>query len=132
VDAVAAALVCDLGLGEDAVGEYYLGKLAMNRKQFKDAGAHFKRAIELDPGLVDAKNGHAVNLAYNKQLDDAIAVAEQITVEHPDYGPAWFNLAWWYAMKKKDAASAVPCYEKARALGMPPERAIEKQLKKRQ
>ncbi|MFA6241983.1 MAG: tetratricopeptide repeat protein [Candidatus Hydrogenedentales bacterium] len=126
----AAALVCDLGLAQDAVGEYYLGKLRLNEKKFKPAGEHFRKAVELDPNFVDARNAHAVVLARHGQLDDAIASARQIVESNPEYGPAWFNLAYWYAVKKKDPASAAPCYEKAQALGMASDRRIEKSLKK--
>ncbi|MBX7256351.1 MAG: tetratricopeptide repeat protein [Candidatus Hydrogenedentes bacterium] len=130
VNGASAALLCDLGLSQDAVGEYYLGKLRLNQKKFKQAGEHFRKAVELDPSYVDARNAHAVTLALHGQLDDAIASARGIVDATPDYGPAWFNLAYWYAVKKKDAASAGPCYEKAKALGMASDRRIEKSLKK--
>ncbi|MBI5094919.1 MAG: tetratricopeptide repeat protein [Candidatus Hydrogenedentes bacterium] len=126
VDGVVSALLCDLGVAHEASGEYYLGKMAMNRKRFEDANVYFENALKLDPNYVDAENGRAVNLAHNKQVDKAIELARGITVAHPDYGPAWFNLAWWYATDKKDAAQAKECYEKARALGMPEESRIEK------
>lgn len=130
VDGGVSALLCDLGLVEEAVGEYYLGKAAMNRKKFDEANAHFEKALMLDPTLDDARNGRAANLAHNNQVDQAIALAEEITASNPAYGPAWFNLAWWYAVEKQDAANAKVCYEKALALGMPSEEKIEKALAK--
>jgi tetratricopeptide (TPR) repeat protein len=126
VDAAVSALMCDLGLAEEAVGEYYLGKLAMNRKEFEDADAHFQKAIQLDPAMLDAQNGRAVNLAHNGQLDDAIGILRAVTESSPEYGPAWFNLAWWYATEKEDAANAQACYEKAKALGMPAHKKLDK------
>lgn len=128
VDGAVSALLCDLGLVEEAIGEYHLGRVVMNRKRFEDADGHFARALELDPGLLDAKNGRAVNLALNGQVDDALQVALELTEEAPDYGPAWFNTAWWYAIEKEDAAAAKPYYEKALELSMPPNRKIEKAL----
>ena len=130
VDGVVSALLVDLGLAQEAQGEYYLGKMAMNRKRFDEASAFFENALKLDPDMVDAANGRAVNLAHDKQIDKAIELSKQITVAHPDYGPAWFNLAWWYATEKKDAAQAKECYAKARALGMPVESRIEKVAEK--
>ena len=130
VDAVVSALLCDLGLAKEAVGEYYLGKLAMNHKQFEEAETHFAAALALDPASRDALNGRSVNLGHNHQFDDAIKVAIALTESAPDYGPAWYNLSWWYAIEKKDPAKAAPCYEKAIALGMPKESRIEKALSK--
>ncbi|MDQ1257104.1 MAG: hypothetical protein QG656_1706 [Candidatus Hydrogenedentes bacterium] len=126
VDAAVSALMCDLGLAEEAIGEYYLGKLAMNRKEFAEADAHFQKAIQLDPAMLDAQNGRAVNLAHHGQLDDAIGILRAITESSPEYGPAWFNLAWWYATEKEDAANAKTCYEKAKALGMPAHKKLDK------
>ena len=128
VDAVVSALVCDLGLAQEATGEYYLGKLAMNRKQFGEAETHFAAALKCDPAFLDARNGRAVNLAHNHQIDEAIVLATQLTESVPDYGPAWYNLAFWYVINKKDAEKAAVCYAKARALGMPSEPRIEKAL----
>ena len=129
VDGAISALLCDLGLAEEAVGEYYLGKLAMNRKDFKRADAHFKKSVQLDPSFIEARNGCAVNLAHNKQLDDAIRMEQELTQSHPDYGPAYLNLAWFYAIGKKDPAAAKPLYEKALKLGMARENKIEKRMK---
>lgn len=128
VDGAVSALLCDLGLAQEAPGEYYLGKLAMNRKKFVEADTHFKKAIALDPAMLDAENGQAVNLSHNKQVDNAIEIERKLTERAPDYGPAWFNLAWWYSVDKKDAKSAKPYYEKALKLGMPQEKKIEKAL----
>lgn len=126
----ASALLCALGLEDNAAGHFALGELAMNRKDFDEAAQHFKRAVELDPTNVAIRNSYSVNLAHNDQVDDAIAIARAITETAPDYGPAWFNLAYWYAKEKKDAASAQAAYEKARALGMPEDGGIEKAIKK--
>jgi len=128
VDCVIAALLVDLGLEDSADGRYCLGRGLMNRKKFDEADAHFAAAIKLAPDMVDAYNARAVNLARNKQLDNAIALATEITKKWPEYGPAWYNLAWWHAVEKKDAAAAAGCYKKARALGMPEEKKIEKIL----
>ena len=129
-NAVASAMFVDLGLGDDAVGHYTLGVLLMNKEKHQEAADHLAKALQLDPNLIDASNAHAVNMAHYGQLYDAIATAKSITEANPDYAPAWFNLAYWYAVKKKDAASAQPCYDKAIALGMPKDPSIEKAIRK--
>lgn len=128
VDCAIAALLVDLGLEDSADGHYYLGRGLMNRKKFAEADVYFAAAIKLAPDMADAWNARAVNLARNNELDSAIALAKEITTKWPEYGPAWHNLAWWYAVEKKDASAAGDYYKKARALGMPDEKKIEKML----
>ena len=129
-NAAAAAMFVDLGLGDDAAGHYALGVLLMNEKKHKDAAAHFEKAVQLDPGFTDARNAHAVNMAFYGQIDDAIGVAKSITGSSPDYAPAWFNLAYWYATKNKDGAAAKECYDQAVALGMAKDSSIERAIAK--
>lgn len=128
VDGVVSALLTDLGLVSEAKGHYYLGQVAMNRKDFDEAADHFNAALKLDPNYLDASNGLAVTQAHAKEVDKAIAIAEQLAAAAPDYGPAHFNLAWWYATAKKDAAKAKPHYDKALAMGYSHEKKIDKVL----
>ncbi len=128
VNGVVSALLCELGLAEEAEGEYYLGKLAMNKKDFEGALTHFRKAVALAPDSLDAENGLAVTLGHMKKVDEAIATARAVADRAPDYGPAWYNLAWWYATEKADTATAKTCYEKAQALGIAPEERLEKAL----
>jgi tetratricopeptide (TPR) repeat protein len=128
VDGVIVALLAALDLAHDPVGDYYLGRNAMNRKRFAEADDHFRRALAADPGYVPAMNGRAVNLYHNDQVDAAIEIAKHITENYPDYGPAWYNLAWFYAEGTKDGAGARAAYERARQLGMPDHSKIEKRI----
>lgn len=128
VDAAVSALVCELGLAEEAVGEYHLGKLALNRKDFDRAATRFERALKLDPAFYDARNGLAVVAARHKRIDDAVALARSLTETAPDYGPAWFNLAWWLIVEKDDVAAGRSCYERALELGMPGADRIERRI----
>jgi tetratricopeptide (TPR) repeat protein len=125
-----SALLCALGLDESPAGHYALGELAMNREDFKKAAEHLEKAAQLDPDDLNIKNTYAANLAHNGQVDSAIAVAKEITETDPTFGPAWFNLAWWYAVEKNDANMAASYYEKAKALGMPEDKKIEKKIRK--
>ena len=130
-DGAISAMLCDLGLADEPAGHYYLGKLAMNRKKFKLAEEHFQKALAIDPRYIEALNGRAVNLAHNKQIDDAIGLERKLVESAPDYAPGWLNLAWFYAIGKKDAAAAKPCYEKALELGAAPEKKLEKAINNR-
>lgn len=118
VDGAVSALLCELGLAEEAQGEYYLGLASMNRKRFMEAEGHFRKAVALEPAWPELRNARAVNMAHHKQLDDAIAQCRDLTKDNAGFGPAWFNLAWWYATGKNDLSAARPCYEKALQLGM--------------
>lgn len=128
VEGATAALVAGMGLAPDALGELYLGKMAMNRKDFQEANEHFEAARRLDPGLTEALSAQAVNLAHSGRLEDAITIALGITQATPDFAPAWYNLAWWHAMDVNDPAKARTYYQQALALGMPADPKIEKTL----
>jgi tetratricopeptide (TPR) repeat protein len=128
VDGVVSALLTGMGLADETKGHYYLGHQAMHQKKFEKADAHFKRALELDPADIAARNGLSVNLAHNGQVQDAIKVAKEIIESAPDYAPAYYNLAWWLSIEKKDPEAAKPYYEKALELGFPEDKKIEKAL----
>jgi tetratricopeptide (TPR) repeat protein len=130
VDGVLSALLVDLGMADEAAGHFYLGKQALLQKKFDVAEAHLDKAIALDPANLEAKDTLAITYARTKRLDDAVALSQSITEANPDHAPAHYNLAYWYAVKKKDAQSAKPHYDKAIALGMTPSKAIVKRLKK--
>ncbi len=130
VNGAVRGVVSSLGLDADPVGEYSLGKMALYKKKFERAEERFLRAIELAPGSPDARNGLVVTLGHEKRVDEALSVAHGLASDHPEYGPAWFNLAWLYAVGMKDGASAVEPYERALELGMPSSKRIEKRLEK--
>lgn len=127
-DGLASALLCDLGLADEATGHYYLGLTAMYGKDFLVAEKHLGRSLTLDPGSPDALNARAVNMAHNGQVDDAITAEEALLARNPDYGPAAYNLAWWLAINQENAAAARPYYQKALALGMARNSKLEKSL----
>ncbi len=120
VNAASAALAVSLGLSDDPGGKHHLARMAMNTKDFDEALAYLNSAIQQEPGLVDAHNVMSVIYGHQGDVDAAIAKATAITETWPEYGPAWMNLAWWYAMKKDDSAAAKPCYQRALEIGMEP------------
>jgi tetratricopeptide (TPR) repeat protein len=129
-DAAISALLCDLGLVQEAVGEYYLGTLAMNRKDFDEAEGHFADALSLNPDSADTRNARAVNRWHNKDRQGAVNAMQQLAADEPDYGPAHYNLAHWLAVELDRPGEAEPHYDRARALGMPPSNKIEKAIEK--
>jgi len=129
VDNVAAAILADLEIKESAEGLYTLGAYLLLNKKYEAAAEKFKRAIKLAPDMRDAVNGLAVALAKNKQLDEAVALSEKLVETYPDYMPGHYNLAWWYAMEKKEVELARPHYEKALELGVSPSNRLEKKMK---
>jgi len=130
VSAVVSALVCDLGLAQEPIGEYYLGTLAMNRKKLDEAEGHFAAALALDPDYTDARNARAVNHWHRKERQRAVDETQALLQDAPDFGPGHYNLAYWFAVEAKDTAAAKEHYSKALALGMPKSKAIEKAMKK--
>ena len=88
------------------------------------------RPLAQAPGDAHLRNAMAVNLAHNGQLEAALRLALELAQEQPDYAPAAYNLAWWYAVELGDAEAARPHYERALSLGMAPERKIERSLER--
>lgn len=75
----------------DAVNLVNLG-LALQQAGSPDAARVYRRALELDPGLEQARSNLALLLEQEGQLETARAELQRVTVESPEYAPAWFNL----------------------------------------
>ena len=119
IDGAVSALLVDLELADEALGAYYLGKQALQQKKFDEAAELLSKAVAADETLLGARAELAVTRAHQENVDGAIEMTRALAAAHPDYGPAQYNLAWWLAVEKNDAAAARPHYEKALALGMP-------------
>jgi len=126
VDAAVSALLCDLGFADEMVGWLYLGNALLNGKQFDRAQGAFRKALALSPDLFEARNGLSVALAHAGRVTEAIAEAQAIVDANQDFGPAWYNLAWWYGLDKGDSSASKSCYEKALALGMPGHKKLDR------
>jgi tetratricopeptide (TPR) repeat protein len=125
-----SAVLCDMGLVDEPMGEYFLGRKAFQKKRYADAQEHFVRALNLDPGLHDAASDLSVTYARFGATDEAIGMAGKILAKTPDYAPAAFNLAWWNAFDRKNAAEARRYYDKALAEGVLPSKKLERALRK--
>lgn len=124
----AAAMLTDMGLAEDPEGAHYLGKQLMMQKKFAEAEKQLRKAVAWRPDYVEARNTLAVNQGHAGQVDEAIALATALAADSPDYAPAQYNLAWWYAMEKKDAGKARTHYARALELGMAPDEDLAEKL----
>lgn len=127
-DGAVSALMCDLGLADEALGHYYLGRKAFQEKEFGEASTQFVRALELDPGNKDIANDLSVTYARGGDIKKAIETAANILATDPAYGPVHYNLAWWYAFDEKDVEKARTHYEKAKAAGVPPSEKLDEAL----
>jgi len=126
----AEALVQELRLKTSAKGAYWLGRQAMQDKDFERAAALFAQAYQLDPSIIEAEDGRAVALAGMGDLAGAAALAEQTLQADPKDAAAHYNLAWWYAVKMDAAEKAKPHYEAALGKGLPRCKDIEKKIGK--
>ncbi len=115
--AAAAMLVVDMELTEDAFGAYHRGKQLVIEGEQEAAIGWFDRALAWNPNLVAAQSAKAVALGHLERTGEAIALAEQVIADYPQYGPAHYNLAWWHATVLEDPAAARPHYEQALLLG---------------
>lgn len=126
----AAALVQEMGLKTSPEGAYWLGRQAMQDKDFERAAALFAQARELNPGMIEAEDGRAAALAGMGDVAGAVALTQQTLQVVPEDAVAHYNLAWWYAVEMDEAAKARPHYESALGKGMPRCKDIEKQIEK--
>lgn len=128
VSGCVAAALNDLGVMETAEGQYYLGLQSLYGGEYQEAEDRFARAVALDPGYVSARNARSVNAARAGKVEEAVLLARYITYDAPDYGPAWYNLAWWWALELDQPEAARFAYERAKSLGMPASKKIDERL----
>ena len=77
---------------DDAQTHYNLGVVLSGLKRPADAGAEYRRAIDRDPYLVDARNNLAALLAREGRLADATAELTRVLEIEPDNAVALANL----------------------------------------
>jgi len=128
VDGSISAMLVAMGLVEEPLGSYYLGKLHLMRKDFEEAREAFGSVLASEPGHLGAMNGLSVTLGHDDEVEQAIEMAQRIVEDAPDFAPAHFNLAWWYAVEEDNAEAAAPHYAEAKALGLPGHKKIERKL----
>ncbi len=129
VDGVVACLLTSLELKPTPLGEYYLGKLALQHKKFDEARERFTNAIEMESEYVDARNGLIVTMGHDKDAVNAMQMAMHLVQERPNYAPGWLNLAWLQVVKLKHPELGREPYQRALNMGMAPVKSIAKKLK---
>ncbi len=125
-----SAALCEMGLADEALGHYFLGRKLFQKKKYDKAQEHLVRAVELDGSLIDARNDLSVTYARLGAPDKAMEYASKILADAPDYAPALFNLAWWNAFESKNAGEAKKFYDEAISKGVRPSKKLEKAIEK--
>ncbi|MBR56603.1 MAG: hypothetical protein CMH54_00945 [Myxococcales bacterium] len=99
--AVAALKELAIGLNKDphhARSHYLSGFLYMGRKNFSESVVHLKRALELDPKLLEARNSLAASYMGLKRWQDALDTLLPL-IEEPLNPTPWLahnNIGWCY------------------------------------
>jgi tetratricopeptide (TPR) repeat protein len=127
-EGAAAALVVSLGLAEEPLGRYYLGRDALLRKKYDEAQRHFEAALQRLPEDPAILNAHAATAARQGDISTAIESTRTLVERFPEYGPAWFNLAWWQAVERENVEEARSHYRKALAYGVRPNEKLDELL----
>ncbi len=87
-----AALPARQGKGLDAAGHFALAE-ELAERDFAAAADHYRRAVELDPGLLDAWINLSCVLLEADQAIEAYAAAQEGLLHHPRAAPLHYNLA---------------------------------------
>jgi tetratricopeptide (TPR) repeat protein len=80
-------------LGDDAECLFILGSYEGEEGRLEQAAAHYRRALDLDPRYVKARNNLGMTLGRLGRTDEAIAAYRQVLDEAPQHGNARYNLA---------------------------------------
>lgn len=130
VRATLAALFTELNLENSSAGQYVLGVQSLLDKDYDKAEAHLNAAWELSPeNQADLHNALAIALARNGKVNKAIEILEGLVETEPEYLPARYNLAWWYAVEEKQPEKAQSHFDKAVELGARPSRRLERAMR---
>jgi tetratricopeptide (TPR) repeat protein len=99
----------------NAGGEYVLGELARQARDFPQAIEHFTRASQLDPMMGDAFIGLGKSLVSAGRIADAIAPLENAVKLQPENPVAHYQLAFAYRRSGRtpEAEKEIVAYKKA-------------------
>jgi tetratricopeptide (TPR) repeat protein len=76
-----------------AITENNLAAALQQESRLEEAAAHYRRAIEIQPGYAPAYNNLGTALRAAGQVDQAIATYERALAVRPDFPDAHYNLA---------------------------------------
>ena len=95
--------------------QYHIGNALAAEQHHAEAETRFRRALALDPGLVDACNNLGTALRAQGRADEAEASFRSALVLRPDHAPAHYNLGLALA-KRGELDAAVASFRTALAI----------------
>ncbi|HZD40862.1 MAG TPA: tetratricopeptide repeat protein [Terriglobales bacterium] len=78
---------------------YNQGMEFFAQDQLEQAAAAYQRALELDPGYIDALHALAMTYAQQQKLDEAIEIGQKLIEMAPDDELAYTSLSIFYQQK---------------------------------
>jgi superkiller protein 3 len=91
---------------------FNLGLLAKNQKQYDEAVAQYKKALEQKPDYIEAANNMGLALAEMGNVSDAVAAYKRAISIDGKYAAAWFNLGN-LKLDGGDHAGAIEAFQRA-------------------
>ncbi len=87
------------GAPDSADGFYVLGRELQRSGRFDEAERAYRRAIDMEPGHIEAHNGLAAVSASRGDVDQAIAILTTLAAKRPDQAHLQGNLGYAYYLK---------------------------------
>ena len=78
---------------------YTLGRHMQRSGRLDEAAKSYRRALEVDPEYLEAKNGLAAVTAGKGDIDQAIAILEELSVARPGQAHVLANLGYARSLK---------------------------------
>jgi putative PEP-CTERM system TPR-repeat lipoprotein len=85
--------------------ELYRAMALQGQGRTPEAQLAFRAAAQADPALLDATVGLAETMAAQGDIDGALALANQLTAQHPESALAWYSQGSLLARASKHAAA---------------------------
>jgi tetratricopeptide (TPR) repeat protein len=92
--------------------ENFVGNIYMEKKDYRSAETHLRRAVAIDPANADAHNSLGILYEREERWDEAIAEYRRVTEIDPEYGEGYNNLGNVYK-KRGRAVEAEAMYRRA-------------------
>ncbi|HES76208.1 MAG TPA: tetratricopeptide repeat protein, partial [bacterium] len=97
-----------------SIAHNHLGIALRHLEQLEASVTHFKRALELDPTMVEARLNLAQSYALLHRLPQAQAEIQRCVIQHPEVADV--HVAWSEALAETDAPAALAALRRAVAL----------------
>ena len=96
---------------QSAYAEFYAGLTCQNEKDYSKAIEYYRKAIELNPRIIEAYNNRGVAYGAIDEFDRAIADYDKTIELDPEYAKVYYNRGIAY-MNKDEAGLAIADYDK--------------------